>query len=117
MRFILDAPLPPRLARVLTALGHHCIHTLELADGNRTPDEILRQLAAAEDRVLITKDGDFADSFLLRGQPPKLLLVSTGNIGNRELEGLFRDSLAAIVSAFDTQAFVELDRDGLILRG
>jgi predicted nuclease of predicted toxin-antitoxin system len=39
--------------------------------------------------VVVTKDSDFVNSFLLSRRPRKLLLVSTGNIGNAELEALF----------------------------
>jgi len=64
-------------------------------------------------RAVITKDEDFVDMFLLRHQPYKLLLVSTGNISNEELEQLFRNNLEAILKAFETHDFVELDRSTL----
>ncbi len=66
-----------------------------------------------EQGVVITKDGDFVDMFLLRHQPYKLLLVATGNISNRELDQLFENNLEAIVSAFETYDFIELDRTSL----
>lgn len=64
--------------------------------------------------MVITKDEDFVDLFLLRHEPYKLLLVATGNIDNRELEQLFRDNLEEIVKAFETCDFIELDRTALI---
>ena len=54
------------------------------------------------------------DSFLLRSEPHKLCLIATGNIGNRELEVLFRDNLEHVVSALDAYDFIELDRTSLI---
>lgn len=54
------------------------------------------------------------DTFLLRDQPYKLLLVATGNIGNREVERLFQDNLEGIVQAFETDEFIELDQTALI---
>jgi predicted nuclease of predicted toxin-antitoxin system len=65
---------------------------------------------------LITKDLEFADSFFLRRDPARLLLVLTGNISNEELEGLFQANLARIVGAFDFGALVEFDRYGLTIR-
>ena len=41
----------------------------------------------AEQRVVITKDANSVNSFLLHGQPHKLLLVSAGNTSTSELIG------------------------------
>lgn len=114
MRFLVDAQLPRRLARWLQAEGHEAVHTRDLPEGNRTGDATINELSMLEQRVLITKDEDFVDTFLLRRQPYKLLLVSTGNTGNRELERLFQDNLEPLVRAFETYDFIELDRAFLI---
>ena len=53
-------------------------HTLELPEGNRTTDQALIKLSLADHAILITKDSDFVQSFLLKREPWKLLLVSTG---------------------------------------
>ena len=114
MRFLIDAQLPLRLARWLRAEGHDAIHTMDLPDGNRTADAAISSLSVREQRTVITKDEDFVDSFLLRNEPHKLCLIATGNIGNRELEGLFRENLEHVVSALDEYDFVELDRASFI---
>ena len=116
MNFLVDAQLPRRLARFLTAAQHDAVHTLDLPRGNRTPDVELCEICRREHRVLATKDSDFTTSFFLRREPAQLLLVSTGNITNRELEALFKTQLAAIVQAFGSAAFVELDRSGVTVR-
>ena len=108
MKFLVDAQLPRRLSRQLAALGHDVIHTRELPLENRTPDRVIIELAAREDRVVVTKDSDFVDSFTLRGEPAKLLLVSTGNISNRDLESLFARHLPQIEAALTANQFVEL---------
>jgi len=113
MKFLVDAQLPRRLARWLQAEGHEAVHTRDLPEENRTLDTAIDQLSMREQRVVVTKDEDFVDMFLLRHQPYKLLLVATGNISNRELDKLFQNNLKAIVSAFETYDFVELDRTSL----
>ena len=113
MRFLVDAQLPPRLARWLQAERHDAAHTRDLPKGNRTGDTAINEISVRELRAVITKDEDFVDTFLLRHQPYKLLLVSTGNIGNDELEQLFRTNLEAILKAFEIYDFVELDRSTL----
>ena len=114
MKFLVDAQLPPRLARWLQAKGHETTHTRDLPKGNRSGDIAINELSVREQRAVITKDEDFVDMLLLFHQPYKLLLISTGNISNKELEKLFQNNFEAIVSAFDTYDFVELDRTSLI---
>lgn len=64
---------------------------------------------------MITKDTDFVNSFLLSHQPPKLLLISTGNIRNADLEALLVAQLRAIMSAFAADDYLELTRTALII--
>jgi predicted nuclease of predicted toxin-antitoxin system len=115
MKFIVDAQLPKRLARWLAAHGHDVLHTLDLAQANRTPDAAIADLALLEGRVVISKDADFVDSHLVRKRPPKLLLVATGNMGNVDLVALWERNLPAIESALRASDFVELGRDRLIV--
>ena len=112
----MDAQLPRRLARLLTATGHDAIHTLDLPRRNLTPDHDLRGMCLREGRILVSKDAEFAHSFLLGREPPRLLLVSTGNITNEELQALFAANHAGIIKAFDSCAFIELDRGGMTIR-
>ena len=114
MKFLVDAQLPGRMAGWLIAHGHEALHTRDLPEGNRTSDVAINYLSVRERRVLVTKDEDFVDSFLLHRQPYKLLLVATGNISNRELEQVFRTNLAGIVAALEVHDFVELDQMSLI---
>lgn len=81
----MDAQLPRTLAHWLQQHGHDVIHTLDLREQNRTKDSLLLELANREDRTLVTKDADFQLSFELGKGPPKLLLVTTGNIRNSKL--------------------------------
>lgn len=117
MKFLVDAQLPQRLARWLQAEGHEVVHTRDLPEGNRTTDAVINEISLREQRVVVTKDEDFVDLFLLRHQPYKLLLVATGNISNRELEQLFQNNLEAIIRAFETYDFIEIDRTSLIYHG
>lgn len=68
MKFLVDAQLPRRIARSLAGAGYDTIHTLDLPLQNRTPDTIILDVAAQEDRVVITKDADFTLS-IFRGDP------------------------------------------------
>ncbi len=65
--------------------------------------------------LVVTKDADFVVSFVLTHQPEKLLLISTGNISNADLETLLLPNVAAIVTAFAVSDLVELTRTALII--
>jgi predicted nuclease of predicted toxin-antitoxin system len=114
MKFVVDAHLPRRLAFFLQQAGFDALHTLDLTGGNRTSDSEINRLSLAEQRVVVTKDADFVDSFWLRQEPWKLLLVSTGNIHNAELIALFQANLNQITAGFDIFDFIEISRTSVI---
>ena len=116
MKFVIDAQLPRRLTYRLREVGHDALHTLDLPNGNRTSDAEITALSVREERVLITKDADFVASFVLTHQPSKLLLISTGNIKNSDLEALFVAEFPAIISAFADHDFLEVTRSTLTVR-
>jgi predicted nuclease of predicted toxin-antitoxin system len=116
MRFLVDAMLPRRLARRLVASGHDAVHTLDLPSGNRTPDRDIVALADREERAVITKDADFVNSHVVAGRPLRLVLISTGNVGNDELERRLFEHLAVIEQALKERGFVELAANGLVIR-
>jgi predicted nuclease of predicted toxin-antitoxin system len=86
MKFLIDAQLPRRLAHQLSVAGYETTH----------------------------KDSDFVESFLLKREPWKLLLVSTGNIRNDELLRLFQLNIDQLAESFTTFDFVELNRTSMI---
>lgn len=76
MRFLVDAQLPRQLCAWLRGAGHDVTHTLDLPQGNRTPDSVILLLAEREQRIVVTKDADFVQSHLIAGRPQKLLLIA-----------------------------------------
>ena len=114
MNFLVDAQLPRQLAFRLRDAGHDALHTLDLPKRNHTTDTEIDEISMREYRVVITKDADFVNSFLLMRKPYKLLLISTGNIKNADLEALFVPQISAIATAFATYDYIELTRTALI---
>ncbi len=115
MKFLVNAQLPRRLIHRLTELGHDALHTLDLPLGNRTPDETINEVSLHGKYILITKDSDFVDSFILHRKPYKLLLISTGNIKNADLETLLLQNITDIVNGFEVHDFIEMSRTALII--
>ena len=85
MKFLVDAQLPKRLALFLQSQGHDAIHMQDLSQGNATSDADINLLSLEEERIVITKDADFVQSFLLQHKPYKLLLVQGYFILKRDL--------------------------------
>lgn len=116
MNFLVDAQLPRRLAYCLRDAGHDALHTLDLPNKNRTTDEEIIAISERERRIVITKDADFVNSFLLVRKPFKLLFISTGNIQNANLESLFVSQIPVIATIFKTYDYIELTRTALVFR-
>lgn len=115
MRFIVDAQLPKRLAYWIEDQGHDAIHTLDLPSQNLTEDGIIIRLSIEQKRVVISKDSDFYENYILKGEPHKLLMVSTGNIVNKSLIELFQNNLIKICELLESNTVVELNNSELIV--
>ncbi|WP_041257636.1 DUF5615 family PIN-like protein [Fibrella aestuarina] len=115
MKYLIDAQLPYLLAEVLRQRHFDVLHTDDLPDRERTGDQYIRLLAAKESRIVVTKDTDFQDSYLLQKVPPKLLLLTTGNIKNRKLLDLFRATIDEIDTLFAHHCFIELTNEAYLI--
>jgi predicted nuclease of predicted toxin-antitoxin system len=116
MTFIVDAQLPNLLCEILTKAGITAIHVDALQDGDETTDKAISQYADDHDLIVITKDTDFYYSHMISGKPKKLLLITTGNIKNKELFNLIRNNLSNLQKLFESCRYVELNNNGLIGR-
>jgi len=78
LRFLVDAQLPPALARWIADRGHQAEHVLDVglqAAGDTAVWEHARQEAA----VIVSKDEDFVDRWLLTDAPATLIWIRRGN--------------------------------------
>jgi predicted nuclease of predicted toxin-antitoxin system len=114
MKFLVDAQLPYGIALFLRDKGFEALHTNDLPDKEYTTDSQIRSISVSENRIVITKDYDFVDSFILKKIPEKLLIVTTGNIKNKQLFSLWRNNLDLIIFLFETHNLVELSSDDVI---
>jgi predicted nuclease of predicted toxin-antitoxin system len=115
MKFIIDAQLPRRLVFILRNAGYDAIHTLDLPQRNTTPDTEILDIAEQDKRVVVTKDADFVETFILSRRPAKLVVIATGNIRNAALEALFIPAIPKIVAALETNSYLELTRQAFII--
>ncbi|MDR2148914.1 MAG: DUF5615 family PIN-like protein [Tannerella sp.] len=114
MKFLVDAQLPYGIALFLRDKGFDVLHTNDLPDKECTSDSRIRSISVAENRIVITKDYDFVDSHILMKIPEKLLIVTTGNIKNRQLFDLWRNNWELIIRLFETWNLVELSKEDVV---
>ena len=84
MRFVIDAQLPPALARLLTARGHQAEHVADI--GLRDADDsAIWRFAEEKQAILVTKDEDFPHRLRQSGTGPVILWLRIGNTSRRAL--------------------------------
>lgn len=117
MKLLVDAQLPIKLCEILEKIGLESIHVDELLKGDETPDIEIIKFADLENLIVVSKDYDFYHSHMALGKPRKLFLITTGNLKNRQLFGLFRNNALIIKNALSKSSFVELNNEGIIEHG
>ena len=101
LQFIIDTQLPPKMALFLNDRGHDAFHTIEFPNGVLTKDEEIIKIAVSQNRIIVTKDHDFLNHFLIKGPVPKILLIETGNINNNDLFELIGKQLERFVEFYE----------------
>jgi predicted nuclease of predicted toxin-antitoxin system len=115
MKFLIDAQLPKSLSDFLILKGYNSVHTLQLPNANLTADSEILLIADKEDRIVVSKDGDFLESFILKNSPKKLVLINTGNIKNSELLLLFEKNIEKICSLLKENSLIEINKSEIIV--
>jgi predicted nuclease of predicted toxin-antitoxin system len=110
LRLLFDENLAPRLAQLVAGLFPGSLHvsSVELSSA---PDAAIWEYAKANDLAFVTKDKDFAGLSMVRGAPPKVVLVQTGNSSTALIENVLRSN-AIRISEFER----DLKRSLLILK-
>jgi predicted nuclease of predicted toxin-antitoxin system len=97
LRFVVDAQLPPTLARILAAAGHDAEHVIDV--GLRDADDAsIWNYALEQHAVLLTKDEDFS-ARSLRSEGPIVVWLRIGNASSRALSDWFTPLLPEILKS------------------
>lgn len=98
MRFLVDAKLPPALARWLEERGHTTEHVFDLGMA-AAADRLIWDYGVSGSAVVLTKDEDFAMRRALMSAGPSLVWIRCSNTSRRELLTWFASRLDAILEA------------------
>ena len=99
MRFLVDAQLPPALARRIQALGHSAEHVVDCGLATAA-DDAIRTYAASIGAAIITKDEDFAVRRVLQ-EGPAVVWIRIGNTRKAELLRRVEADFIAVVAALE----------------
>ena len=86
MRFLIDNALSPIVAEAFRAHGHDAVHVRDL-DLHGAPDTEIFDLAAREDRIVVSADTDFGTLLAVREtRRPSVVLLRHGVERRPELQ-------------------------------
>ena len=99
MRFLVDAQLPPALARWIAERGHEAAHVADLGLADASDSRIWDE-AASSGAVIVTKDEDFPSRRAAIAAGPPVVWIRIGNTTRREtlrwFAAVFSDVLEAL---------------------
>ena len=101
MRCLIDAQLPPALARWLVDQGYQATHVADYAM-EQAADEVIWDHALRIGAVIVTKDEDFAARRLRSDDGPPIVWLRFPNLRRRDLLARFESVFPAIVLALES---------------
>ena len=106
MRFLCDVHISYKIKKFIQGIGPYCIHINEILLQDRTIDHDRAAYCNEKDLILITKDEDFLDSYLLERSPAKLIKIHLGNISTQKLINIIDKTLPLIKELQDRKSFL-----------
>ena len=88
MKLLLDANISWRLAARLKPHYEECHHVDYIGFDNPAKDIEIWNYALNNKFLIVTNDEDFLNLMNLKGFPPKIILLKTGNQSNSYIEAL-----------------------------
>ena len=115
MKFLCDVHISYKIVRHLISLGFEAIHVNDILNKSETKDSAICEYADIND-VVITKDSDFRNSFLVKQTPKKLIKINLGNTSNLALKNILSSNIKTISRLSKKKLFlIEIDSDNINL--
>jgi predicted nuclease of predicted toxin-antitoxin system len=110
VKFLIDMPLPPALARWLAAQGHDAVHAAHVGLDRSTDTEILTR-ARQDARTVVTADLDYPRLLALTGaEGPSLILFRGGDWSEPDVTARMQQILHVMGEGEITRSIVVADR-------
>lgn len=108
MKLLFDANISWRLTAKLKVYFEDCIHVDHTSLAIPAKDIEIWNYARDNNFIIVTNDDDFLNLLNMKGSPPKILLLRTGNQSNQYIEEIIKKHLA------DIEALNESNEYGLL---
>lgn len=109
MKLLLDANISWKLAATLKDHFNDCIHVNNISELVFPAKDIeIWEYAKNNGYTIVTQDNDFSDIVELKGFPPKIVWLKTGNCSSKKMADLLIRSKEVI------KEFLELEECGLL---
>ena len=113
MKFLIDMPLSPNLARWLESEGHDAVHAAALGLDRAEDVEIIAR-AAGDGRTIITADLDYPRLLAIaKASGPSLILFRGGDWSDADVIGRVAAIFAATSEADIERSILVVERDRL----
>ncbi|WP_069789797.1 DUF5615 family PIN-like protein [Cyanobacterium sp. IPPAS B-1200] len=99
MKLLFDHNLSPRLVSILADIYPNSNH-LYLMGLDQQSDLIVWETAKKQDYIIVTKDSDFNELLVLKGFPPKVIWIRSGNCSTNTIKSLLRNNYEAIFAFY-----------------
>ena len=111
MKFLCGVHISIKLTKHINTIGFECIHVNSILQKWLTTDNAIAKFSDLNDFLIITKDFDFKNSFLINKTPKKLVKINLGNISNIQLIEIFDLYISEIetVNKNHNQFMIEID--------
>jgi predicted nuclease of predicted toxin-antitoxin system len=104
MRFLCDVHIRYKLVAFLQKKNCNAYHVNDILS-DKAQDFEIATYADENDCIVITKDEDFKNSFLLSGTPKKLIKLNTDNSSTKQILYIFERNWDIILRASEKSSF------------
>ncbi len=105
MKLLLDANISWRLSAKLQTYFEDCLHIDKIGVSIPATDAEIWNYALQQKLIIVTNDDDFLNFSNLKGSPPKVVLLRTGNQSNQYIETLLIKHKEAIASLAESEEY------------
>ena len=97
MKLLLDANISWRLCSFIEENFSECIHINKTSLSQPAKDHEIWLFAKKQGYTIITQDSDFLNLLEVKGYPPKVILIKTGNVSRIQMQAILLQARSSVI--------------------